>query len=877
MATVYLARDLKHERPVALKVLQSELAAVIGVKRFLQEIKVTAALQHPHILPLFDSGEAGGQVFYVMPYIAGESLRVRLDRERQMAIPEAVRIGGEVARALDYAHRCGVIHRDIKPENILLGDEGQALVADFGIARALSAAGATRITETGLSLGTPAYMSPEQATAAPEIDARSDVYSLGAVLYELLTGEPPHSGATVQAIVAKLLTERPTRPRTVRDTVPEPLDTAIMRALAKTPADRFATAKEFAEALAAPAVPAPVVRPERRRGWLWPAALASGAVVAALLLFGRRTSEAPVPQSVHPITTTGAADAPSLSPDGHMVAYISEGSRLLIQDLQGGGEPLAIVSEASDLGRPKWSPDGTSLFFLGRLKGGAAGVFAVPRLGGAARLVAEANLAFALHPDGDRIALSEFDATTGGLVTIRRLDGGATIDTLMRIRAPESGLYRDWDDSYPFAVNDLEWSPDAQWIGFTGQQRAHDSWGAVVGVVSPEGTLASIRQAFARNLQWSPRSDAIYYFPDHVGAELDLVKLAVDHRTGRFKGEPVVLLSRIPGLNGAISVSGDGRTAAYIAGSPNAQIWARTLDPRIGKVSPARQITTGTAWHGTATIAADGSTIAYSKGDHLGDNIYTVPFDNGTEVAVTATGDFNHDVSLSPTGTKMVFTRVPPAGDRLAIMIGAVPAGIPKPLDLRGRFWGVPPFQARWISDSVILFPTGMDNRHFATQNVSTGTRRDFSLPDSLVVRPLFAVGPGGSDESAPLSVVPSPRGDGVAVAAVVGDQPSIYRGSPGKPGWQRLTNLPVGERVYMSRWTSDGWIYFVHWQEGDSLRRLSRVPATGGSLQLNVPVPPGCVPTPPRVSHDFRRMVCSGVTKPSWDVWIANGLDAER
>ena len=203
MATVYLARDVRHDRRVALKLLSPELGAVLGVERFLSEIRVTANLQHPNLLPLFDSGEANGLLFYVMPYIEGESLRARLDREKQLPIDEAVHIATAIASALDYAHRHGVIHRDLKPENILLHD-GQPLVADFGIALAVSNAGGARVTQTGLSLGTPLYMSPEQATGDRVIDARSDIYSLGAVTYEMIAGEPPHTGSTSQAIIARL-------------------------------------------------------------------------------------------------------------------------------------------------------------------------------------------------------------------------------------------------------------------------------------------------------------------------------------------------------------------------------------------------------------------------------------------------------------------------------------------------------------------------------------------------------------------------------------------------------------------------------------------------------------------------------------------------
>jgi len=248
MATVYLAHDVRHDRKVAIKVLRPELSAVLGADRFLAEIRTTANLQHPHILPLHDSGAVDGTIFYVMPFIAGESLRDRLTREKQLPIADAVRIVQEVASALDYAHRQGVIHRDIKPENILLHD-GRALVADFGIALAASSVGGSRLTETGMSLGTPTYMSPEQAMGERTLDARTDVYALGCVLYEMLTGDPPFIGSTAQAIVAKVMTEKPVPPSAVRDTVPEAVEDAVLTALAKLPADRFASAADFAAAL----------------------------------------------------------------------------------------------------------------------------------------------------------------------------------------------------------------------------------------------------------------------------------------------------------------------------------------------------------------------------------------------------------------------------------------------------------------------------------------------------------------------------------------------------------------------------------------------------------------------------------------------------
>jgi serine/threonine protein kinase/Tfp pilus assembly protein PilF len=270
MATVYLAEDLKHHRKVAVKVLRPELAAALGHDRFLREITTTANLRHPHILPLYDSGEAGGFLFYVMPFVEGESLRDRLARERQLPLPDALQLTREVADALGYAHEQGIIHRDIKPDNILL-ERGHAVVADFGIARAVSTAGADKLTQTGMAIGTPAYMSPEQSVGEADLDARSDLYALGCVLYEMLAGEPPYTGPTAQAIIAKRFREPVPQISTLRETVPPAVAAALNRVLAKSPADRFASAGEFITALEAPD-PGDQARPEAVEGF-WVAVL----------------------------------------------------------------------------------------------------------------------------------------------------------------------------------------------------------------------------------------------------------------------------------------------------------------------------------------------------------------------------------------------------------------------------------------------------------------------------------------------------------------------------------------------------------------------------------------------------------------------------
>jgi eukaryotic-like serine/threonine-protein kinase len=424
MATVYLAHDLRHERDVAIKVLHPDLGAALGGDRFLSEIRTTARLQHPHILPLLDSGEADGLLFYVMPLVTGETLRARLDREQQLPVADAVQIAREVADALGHAHALRVIHRDIKPENILL-QGGHALVADFGIALAVQHAGGQRMTQTGLSLGTPQYMSPEQALGERAIDARSDIYALGAVTYEMLVGEAPFTGPNVQAIVARLISEEPRALGAQRKSVPEHVEAAVLQALEKLPADRFASAAEFAAALTNAGGTRPITRTtatagtmglSRRASGLLIAGLAAVAVVAMAFTLGSRTQEGPPrvvrfeltardgQQLVSPggtrfawspdgeeyvYTGTGAgttllwsrrldalaalpirgsenATSPTYSPDGRQIAFVTLAPFTISVVPRSGGQPRVVVKDAVAGGGVAWSEDGFLYFDAGR-------------------------------------------------------------------------------------------------------------------------------------------------------------------------------------------------------------------------------------------------------------------------------------------------------------------------------------------------------------------------------------------------------------------------------------------------------------------------------------------------------------------------------
>jgi len=449
MATVYLAEDIKHKRKVALKILRPELAAVIGAERFLTEITTTANLQHPHILPLFDSGAADGYLYYVMPFIDGETLGQKLDREKQLGVDEAIKIAKEVADALDYAHRNGVIHRDIKPANILLHD-GRPVVADFGIALAVSAAGGGRMTETGLSLGTPHYMSPEQASADRDLSARSDVYSLGCVLYEMIAGQPPHTGPSAQSILVRILTENP-RPLTeMRHTVPAHVSAVVSKSIEKLPADRFESAGEFMRALEDPTFtyePSPPLATATRTAAV-PAAVGPpgggvptwlAAVITAVALTGGYALSALrnptplthpsaefviLPDSSHRLIFPCCGALVAVSPLGDRVVYLGaadEGEGAFLYQRPLGQREATRTPGTEGARQPFFSPDGEWVGFSTR------GALMKVRLDGGAPLPVVAGLsgrmAGASWGEDDRIVFGSLEdghlrrvSASGGVV-----------------------------------------------------------------------------------------------------------------------------------------------------------------------------------------------------------------------------------------------------------------------------------------------------------------------------------------------------------------------------------------------------------------------------------------------------------------------------
>src|SRR5688500_11259935 len=635
MATVYLAEDVRHHRRVALKVLHPELSAVLGPERFLKEIELTANLQHPHILPLFDSGSADGQLYYVMPCVDGESLRGRLEREKQLPIADALRIATEVADALDYAHGRGVVHRDIKPENILLHG-GHALVADFGIALAVQQAGGQRMTQTGLSLGTPHYMSPEQAMGDRAIDARSDVYALGAARYEMLAGAPPFTGPTAQAIVARVLGAAPASISESRNTVPAHVERAILTALAKLPADRHATARDFASALTAPtlgdgarpgtsgsAIPAAShVRP--RFGSL---AIAGVAIVlaatAAGYLLGRSRAGANGPtlafgRASQVTWEPGLEVMPAISPDGKQVAYAfgtSTRMRLYVRPVAGGRATAVTDDTTAVETHPHWSRDGSRLLYLSNGR-----VFSAPAGGGTARQEVPDRggqvMSATWSPDERRIAFTIADT-----VFARESDG--TVRSLAQIPAAAECAWSSRD-----LIACTSGNP---WYLTPGSIFNNHAPSTIVVVRARDGIIRQVTDSTSGNQlpQWSADGGWLYYLSDRDGlTDLYAQRVASD-------GARLGALARLTtGLNAhSFTVSADGRRIAFARLAEQANIWSLPVEG--ATIAPAEQVTSGQQVIESVAVSRDGSWLYYDSNLAGSSDLYRMRLSSGTPERLT--------------------------------------------------------------------------------------------------------------------------------------------------------------------------------------------------------------------------------------------------
>ena len=642
MATVYLARDVKHDRKVAIKVLRPELAAVIGAGRFLREIKTIAVLQHPHILGLIDSGEVNGTAYYVMPFVEGESLRDRLARKKQLPNAESVRIATEVAGALDYAHRHGVIHRDIKPENILLHD-GSALVADFGIALAVSSAGGTRMTETGMSLGTPHYMSPEQAMGEREITAQSDVYSLGCVTYEMLTGEPPFTGPTAQAIVAKVMTEEPAGLTRQRKTVPPHVEASVLTALEKLPADRFATAAEFADALVNPAATAGratarvAARPSRSR-WVPVGVLAGAAVLLGVgAVIGWLTRGAPTPPSVARFTVPlgeGAhlADGPSvqvaLSPDGtQLVYYATAGGAGTQLHLRAIAELAVTPLPGTDEGAAGafFSPDGQWIAFFDKNQ-----IKRVSVAGGAAMVIAQApGGTDGTWTDDGQIVYSG----PGGALWIVPADGGTPVVAV----APDSAT----QEREIILADAL---PGGEAVVATVIRSASMGGTDLVHIDLGSGARTVIVQSRAVQGRYVSGGYLVYALDDGT-----LLGAKFDPRTGQLTGRPTTILERVRisfrrSAQFAVSRSG---TLAYATDEP-AQIG---LVDRGGTTTPLMAVPN--EFH-HLRFSPNGRRLVMDIAQPTGRDVWVRDLDQGTLTRVSFEGDANDPV-WTPDGRRVCY------------------------------------------------------------------------------------------------------------------------------------------------------------------------------------------------------------------------------
>jgi Tol biopolymer transport system component len=770
MATVYLAHDPRHNRKVAIKVLHPELAAIIGAERFLKEIEVTANLQHPHILPLFDSGEADGFLYYVMPCVEGESLQEKLAREKQLSIEESIEIADAVAKALDYAHRRDVIHRDIKPANILL-HEGQPVVTDFGIALAVSAAGGRRLTETGLSLGTPEYMSPEQAAGERAIDARSDLYSLGCVVYEMLLGEPPHTGPTAQSIIAKVITDEPRRITKLRKTVPGHVEYAVHRALAKLPADRFATASEFAEALtdrsaaktwpgfAAPAEDDAWTRFAVRQTWLRWAVPLSMAVLAVAAAWGwLRPTPAPRPTLARFEITlpaheswSGRLNAIALSPDGSNIAYVSEsagGQGIFLRPIdQVEARLLPGTEGALD---PFFSPDGQWVGFAL-----VSGLKKVPVAGGPPMTIVE-------YPEPRGAVWGDDDVIIfGSMSGLWRVPAeGGDAERLTELNADRGELLH----SRP------ELLPGGRTVLFT------------IGAGGPEETevaALSLETSAVTHLfrgmapRYSETGHVVYGRPDGV-----LMAVPFDPERLQVTGQQVSLVDNLmvratETVEFAFSHNG---TLLY----QRATTAARTLVmvDRSGSEVPLIE---GQANYASPRFSPDGTRLAIGVGVPPTRQIWIYEMAEGTMVPLTFEGH-NYYPVWTPDGERVTFASETPNSVDLA-WIRSDGSGASERLLANGR-WNYP---ESWSPDG----------RHLLYREQDPNVQRDIwvlTLDGTSNPRPFFVL--PSQEESPELS----PDGRWLAYASDMSGRYEVYVSGFPEPGRRRQVSLDGGTEPVWSR-----------------------------------------------------------------------------
>ncbi|HEX3233878.1 MAG TPA: protein kinase [Gemmatimonadales bacterium] len=825
MATVYLARDVRHERLVALKVLRPELAASLGPERFLREIKLAAQLQHPHILPLHDSGEAAGFLYYVMPYVEGESLRARLARQGELPVHDAVKILIEVTDALAYAHGRGIVHRDIKPDNVLLSGR-HALVTDFGVAKAVSeATGRQQLTTAGVALGTPAYMAPEQATADPGIDHRADLYALGVMGYELIAGRPPFTGRTSQEVLAAQVTQPPPPLSAQRPACPPVLESILMKCLEKRPADRWQSADELLAQLEPLVTPsggttpattrpieavAPHARPAPWRRWLAPAALLLALAAVAAFFLSRPPADLRLGRRVQLTLDPGLEIDAALSPDGELVAYAAGPlgeTRLYVRQVD-GGTPVALTRSGGGFARvPRWSPDGRRILYLSE-----RGLEVMPALGGPSKLVLAVERGAwtdgAWSPDGRSIAFA-----LGDSVFVRPLEDG-TARAVARL--PEA--------------HSCAWSPDARRLAcvsgnlpfVTNDEFGNHAASSVWLVPADGGTPLRVTDDEALNMSptWL-RAGTLLYISDREGGR-DLYRLPLNG-AGRPTGDAARLTT---GLNAArVSVAADGRRLAYAALTESGNVWSLPIPGTgVGSVRQAEPVTTGTQVIEGFDLSHDRRWLAFDSDRGGTPQVYRMAVAGSGEVEqLTSGAEPAFAPVISPDGREIAYHAF--QGGTRQVFVMPAEGGRPSQVTTGSGQYQNPEWSPDGRTLAVVL------GYRTPAQKLVLVTRDDrgrWGAPRQVLAQGMLGVwAPEGRSLLTATGVVGLPRALTVVPSAGGGDpravlavrDPATDVAPAGFSGWA---------------WSTDGRaIYFAGLDPRDRSVAVWRLPAEGGVPRL--------------------------------------------